>query len=160
MAYTITIKYTKPEAPVENPFLQIMSIFYPNGSYVDSNGFAYQTTNTVWSDKMVGDSTDNTDDVTSVRQSVAESDKSIYATNVPGWGKIEPHDFFKDTHIPFPVPFAQFIMDYVVGTDGADPATPGQVTFVVEDYKEAFQFAEFGRTMADQGFEITVEPAA
>jgi hypothetical protein len=136
-----------------------MSIFYPNGSYVDSEGFADQETQNVWSDKVVVD-TDDLSDVTSVRETRGPSTKSIYATNVPGWGKIEPHDFFKDTHVPFPVPFAQFIMDYVVGTDGADPATPGQVTFDVEDYKEAFQFAEFGRAMADQGFEITVEPAA
>lgn len=155
MAYTVTIKYTKPVAPAVNPYLQIMSIFEPIGSYVDSDAYTGATGDTVWSDKVVGAA-----DITSTRAAGATSAKSIYSTNVAGWGTIEVPEFFKDTHIPFPLPLAQFIIDSVVGVDGASPATPGQITFDVADYTEAFFYAQLAKDIADQGFEITVAPVA
>ena len=52
------------------------------------------------------------------------------------------------TGIPLPVPLAQFKLA-VVGEDN-------QVTFDVDDYKEAFHYQQLGEQMADQGFEVTV----
>lgn len=151
--YRIRVTYTRPVAPAENAYLQIMSMFEPTGSYVDSAAYTGAEGDTVWSDKVVGAT-----DITSTRAAGATSAKSIYSTNVPGWGTIDPPEFFKDTHIPFPLPLAQFIYDSVKGTDGDTAGDDSYLEFVVHTYEEAFYYAQLKKDMKDQGFEFYIEP--
>ena len=153
--YRITVTYTKPVAPAVNAYDQIMAIFQPTNSYVDTAAYTGATGDTVWSDKVVGDT-----DITSTRDAGAASTKSIYSTNVPGWGTIEVPEFFKDTHIPFPLPLAQFIYDSIAdaGIDGTGTTPSESVKFVVNSYEEAFFYAQLAKDMKDQGFTFVIEP--
>ena len=84
---------------------------------------------------------------------------SVYDTNVEGWGEIAPVSPYDSTSIPYPVALAQFKLA-TVGEDllNDDNEVIGkQVSFDVDDYKEAFYYKTIGEQMADQGFEVTVE---
>lgn len=86
---------------------------------------------------------------------------SVYDTNVEGWGEIAPVSPYDSTSIPYPVALAQFKL----ATVGEDLLNGGkvigkQVSFNVDDYKEAFFYKTLGEQMADQGFEVTVEKGA
>jgi hypothetical protein len=76
---------------------------------------------------------------------------TVYDTNVDGNGVIKLPEPFATTSFPFPVPLAQFKLA-IVGTNN-------EVTFQVEDYKEAFYYQDCGKALADQGFEVTVAAA-
>jgi hypothetical protein len=81
--------------------------------------------------------------------------------NTRGFGSIDLMDPYADTSFPFPVPLAQFKLA-VVGEDEMNDDTPTgrkTVTFTVDSYMEAFWYMEAGKALADQGFEVTVEPA-
>lgn len=87
---------------------------------------------------------------------------SVYDTNVEGWGELPPVSPYDSTSIPYSVALAQFKIA-TVGEDlldGDDNVIGKQVTFDVEDYKEAFYYKTLGEQMADQGFEVTVEAAS
>ena len=133
MAYTVKITYSGIPAELPDSSASICSIFIPNGSYIDSAVYTegYE----------VG--------------AEAESKKygrSVYATNVDGWGNTEVKEPFASTSIPFPVALAQFMLA-VVGEDN-------EVTLDVDDYKEAFYYKELGQSLADQGFTVEVSPKA
>lgn len=135
MAYTVTIKYVAPEQETFQVAMPIASIFQPCGSYVDSA-------------VMV--------DGGPIRDSKKNIyGKSIYATNVNGWGEIEVKEPFASTSIPMPVALAQFKLAVADAIDGTGD---GVFTFDVEDYKEAVYYATIGEQMADQGFQVTVAP--
>lgn len=88
-------------------------------------------------------------------------DGTVYDMNTRGFGSIDLMDPYADTSFPFPVPLAQFKLA-VVGEDEMDDDTPTgrkTVTFTVDSYMEAFWYIEAGKALADQGFEVTVEPA-
>lgn len=87
---------------------------------------------------------------------------SVYDTNVEGWGEIAPVSPYDSTSIPYPVALAQFKLA-TVGEDllNDDNEVIGkQVSFDVDDYKEAFFYKTLGEQMADQGFEVTVKAAS
>ena len=140
--YNVTIKYTAASAvdmlgPVADPICRMMQ---PTGSYIDSPAYV---------DGMPND----------FSTSAGSYGKSIYATNVPGDGYLPVAEPYASTSVPFPSPLAQFKLA-MVGEDllDADENVIGkQVTFQVEDYKEAFYFKTLGAQMADQGFEVIVE---
>ena len=86
---------------------------------------------------------------------------SVYDTNVEGWGEIAPVSPYDSTSVPYPVALAQFKLA-TVGEDllNDDNEVIGkQVSFDVDDYKEAFFYKTLGEQMADQGFKVTVEKA-
>lgn len=135
MAYVVKITYTGIEKVVEKLASPICSTFAPTGSYIDSP--VYTEGNPVGAeaaDKNYG--------------------KSIFATNVDGWGSIEVKEPFATTSIPFPVALAQFKVAVV--SDKKDDAGHPYVEFEVSDYKEAFYYKEIGASIADQGFIVEV----
>lgn len=150
--YRVRVTYNKPIAPPVNAYKQIMSIFEPTDGYADSAAYTGATGDTVWNDKVVGAT-----DITSTRAAGATSAKSIYSTNVPGWGTIEPPEFFKDTHIPFPLPLAQFICDSVKDTDG-NMGGDNALEFIVHTFEEAAFYAQLNKDMKDQGFTFSINP--
>lgn len=136
MAYTVTITYngvTEPEVRFADP---IASMFEPTGSYIDSAVYTEGCpVGAEEADKKYG--------------------KSIYATNVDGWGEIAVKEPYASTSIPFPSPLAQFKLAIV--SDEKDEAGNPFVTFTVEDYKEAFYYKQIGHDLADQGFTVEVK---
>lgn len=126
MAYTVTIKYVGIEKDVDRLVAPICRIFMPTNSYVDTPVFTEG--GPIGGDKEYG--------------------KSIYATNVAGFGNIDVPAPFNFTSIPFSVPMAQFNLA-VVGVNN-------EVSFDVDDYKEAFYYMQVGEAMKDQGFVVTV----
>lgn len=131
MAYTVVIKYNGVEQDLEKLCAPIMRLFTPNNSYIDTPAY----TEGIPADKA---------------EEERVAGKSVYATNVDGWGSIQPAEPFASTSIPMSSPLAQFKLA-VVGENN-------QVTFDVDDYKEAFYYKTLGSQMADQGFEVTVTP--
>lgn len=134
MAYTVKITYIAPEAESANTALPIASMFVPCGSYVDSAVMV--------DGGPIRDPEDK------------QYEKSIYATNVDGWGSYEVQEPFATTSIPLSVPMAQFKLATVA--DQEDEKGNKYVEFDVEDYKEAFYYKELGLQMADQGFIVEV----
>lgn len=135
MAYTVTIKYKGVSGEVAIEPAPIARLWNPKGSYIDS---------AVYENGLEG-----------------VYGKSVYATNVEGWGEIAPVSPYDSTSIPYPVALAQFKLA-TVGEDllnDDDEVIGKQVSFDVDDYKEAFFYKTLGEQMADQGFEVTVEKA-
>lgn len=77
---------------------------------------------------------------------------TVYDTNVDGFGHVEMVEPYASVSVPFPVPLAQFKLA-VVGENN-------EVTFDVEDYKEAFYYMQVGEQLESQGFEVEVSPKA
>lgn len=134
MAYTVKITYLGVETDPERIAAPICRIFAPTNSYIDTVAYTEGYHNSL-----------TTGDIADVYG------KSIYATNVDGWGSLPEVEPFASTSIPFPVPLAQFKMAVVGGTDNS-------VSFDVEDYKEAFYYMEVGKALEDQGFQVKVTP--
>lgn len=129
MAYTVVIKYNGVVQDPEQLVSPICRLYKPDNSYIDTPAY----TEGIPADAEDADK---------------KAGKSVYSTNVDGWGHIDVQEPFATTSVPFPVPLAQFKLA-VVGEDN-------QVEFEVEDYKEAFYYQQLGAQMADQGFEVTV----
>lgn len=77
---------------------------------------------------------------------------SVYATNVKGWGELPIPEPYASTSIPFPVPMAQFKLA-MVGENNS-------VEFTVDDYAEAFYYAQAGVALESQGFKVEIEEVA
>ena len=129
MAYTVAIEYKGVEQELEKICAPIMRLFQPNNSYIDTPAYTE------------GIPADKPDDE-------KISGKSVYATNVDGWGSLDMAEPFATTSVPMSGPLAQFKLA-VVGEDN-------KVEFEVDDYKEAFYYQQLGDQMADQGFVVTV----
>lgn len=127
MAYTVTIEYRGIEKEPAKIVAPVCRIFRPDSSYIDSPAYVNGITDAD-GNEVCG--------------------KSVYATNVDGWGKIDVLEPFATTAIPFPVPLAQFKLA-VVGENN-------KVEFEVDDYKEAFYYMQVGEAIKDQGFDVTV----
>ena len=133
MAYTIKITYKGIEPTPERISSSICSIFVPTSSYIDSE--VYMEGGPVGDDPLL-------------------YGKSVYATNVRGFGSIPMVEPYATMSIPFPVPLAQFKLAVVA--DDVDEEGFPYVEFEVDDYKEAFYYKEVGNAIADQGFEVAV----
>ena len=135
MAYTIKIEYRGPQVAPDSIVSPICRIFEPNGSYIDSpayvNGYA--------------------------EGGKQKYGKSVYATNVDGWGKIEAMEPYASTSIPFPVPLAQFKVAMIGDEIKEGKTVVGhKFEFSVEDYKEAIYYMQLGVALKSQGFTVTV----
>lgn len=143
--YNVLIKFTgvSSEDLFANLSAQICSVFQPVNSYVDTPAYVEGYPNT-------GSTGSN-----------GEYSKSIYATNVDGWGEVPLMEPFASTSIPMTTALAQFKLA-MVGEDlldDNDNVIGKKVEFQVEDYKEAFYFMTLGHQLADQGFTVEVTPA-
>lgn len=134
MAYTVTITYNgvaKPELKFADP---ISALYCPTGSYIDSAVYTEgYPVGAEEADKKYG--------------------KSIYATNVDGFGNLAVKEPYATTSVPMSSPLAQFKLA-VVGEETEEGGH--KVEFDVEDYKEAFYYMQLGEQMADQGFAVEV----
>ena len=130
MAYTVVITYKGVEPNPEIDVASICRLFKPDNAYIDMPAYT----------EGVPVGAEDADKV---------SGKSVYATNVQGWGSIDVQEPYASTSIPFPVPLAQFKLAAVGGEDQS-------VTIEVDDYKEAFYYQQLGEQLKDQGFEVTV----
>lgn len=134
MSYTVTIEYTGIDSQVDKVCGQISRMYCPRNSYIDTP---------VYTQGYPVDAESDDD---------REYTKSVYATNVEGWGSTEVPEPYATTSIPFSSPLAQFKLA-VVREDNV-------VTFEVDDYKEAFYYQTVGAQLADQGFTVTVESSS
>ena len=132
MSYSIRITYRGVETDPDRIIAPICRIFKPDNSYVDTQVFTE-------GGPIPGDDVD----------AKIKYGKSVYATNVDGWGRADSAEPFISTSIPFPVPLAQFKLAMVGGTDHS-------VTIETDDYKEAFYYQQIGYALEDQGFEVEV----
>jgi hypothetical protein len=129
----VKIIYNGPTADIVRNGMEIARIFYPENSYVDSPVFTKGYP---------------------VDEDEKEYGKSIYATNVDGWG-----------HLPGLLPmantttkFAQF--ERAVAEAAAAKAAgedPKGIEFEVTGYEEEIYWDQMGKNLADQGFEVTIE---
>lgn len=128
MATQITIKYNGPVVDIVRNGMEIARIFYPENSYVDSPVFTE-------GHPVVGDEKDY--------------GKSIYATNVEGFGSLP--GLLPMAHTT--VPFAQFERAVAVAAAAKADGTENKgIVFEVEGYKEEIYWHQMAKNMVDQGF--------
>lgn len=135
MPYKVKITYTGIAEPIEKSASPICSVFAPTGSYIDTAVY------------------------TEGHPLGAEADaknygKSIYASNVDNYGKIQVKEPFATTSIPYPVALAQFKVSAV--SDKPDAKGHPYVEFEVNDYKEAFYYKEIASALEELGFVVEV----
>lgn len=133
MAYTVVIEYKPVEGLAEQFAMPVCGLYNPTSSYIDSA--VYEDGHTVASENA---------------STLAKSTygKSVYATNVEGFGEIAMPEPFATESIPMDG-WAQFKLAMVQDEDN-------KVTFDVEDYKEAFWYKTVGAQLVDRGFTVTV----
>ena len=138
MATKVKIVYNGPVVDIVRNGMEIARIFTPKASYIDSDVYVNGL---------------------SVEGSEAEEQvygKSIYATNVDGWGRLP--GLLPMAHTT--VPFAQFERAVAVAAAAEAAGEENQgVEFEVEGYKEELYWNQMGDNMKDQGFEVTVGEA-
>lgn len=135
MATTIKIIYTGPVVDVDREGTAICRLFAPNNSYVDlpvfTDGYANEA--------AVGDG-----------QSYG---KSIYATNVSGWGKLPGLLPMASTTTRF----AQFERAVIAAFEAKQAGTENTgITFTVDGYEEDIYWNQMAANMVDEGFYIKV----
>lgn len=139
MAFTVTIDYFGVVAEPEAVAASICAIFQPTNSYIDlpvmKEGYEVGAED---ADKKYG--------------------KSIYATNVDGFGSVKMPEPYASTSIPMSVPLAQFKLAVVGEYD--DTRKCHTVSFEVDNYQEAFYYKQVGEQIKDQGFVVTVQETA
>lgn len=128
----VTIIYSGPVVDdIVRKGMSIPRYFEPRNSYVDSPVFTDGFNNT-----------DNLGDGESYG-------KSIYATNVDGWGDL-----------PGLIPmeanttrFAQYQRAIFAAKEAKDAGTKNEgITFAIEGYEEVIYWTQIGRNMVDEGF--------
>ena len=144
MSYTIKIMYKGVETEASKIVSPICRIYRPDSSYVDTPVYT-----------QGGPITKDGQPVAAIGDVDPNYGKSIYATNVDGFGAVPCPEPFATTSVPFPVPMAQFKLAMV--SDKVDEETGAPyVEITTDDYKEAFYYNQVGVALADQGFEVTV----
>ena len=138
MSYTIKITYKGVEADASSIVAPICRIYHPANSYIDTAVYT-----------QGGPITKNGQPADKIGDVDPNYGKSVYATNVEGFGEIADPDLFASASIPFPVPLAQFKLAMVADGEG--------VTIETDDYKEAFYYQQVGLALADQGFVVDVK---
>ena len=143
MSYTIKITYKGVETEASKIVSPICRIYRPDSSYVDTQVYT-----------QGGPITADGQPVAAIGDVDPNYGKSIYATNVDGFGTVPSPEPFATTSVPFPVPLAQFKLA-MVSAEKDDDGNP-YVEFDVADYKEAFYYSQVGVALVDQRFEVTV----
>ena len=144
MSYTIKITYKGVEADASSIVAPICRIYHPANSYIDTAVYT-----------QGGPITKNGQPADKIGDVDPNYGKSVYATNVEGFGEIADPDLFATASIPFPIPLAQFKLAMVA--DAKDGEGHPQVTIETDDYKEAFYYQQVGLALADQGFVVEVK---
>ena len=153
--YKVTITYVAPTKEPEQLIAPICRIYAPEKSYIDTP--VYEGTDVPYKEvPEIGED----GNPTGKNVAVPAYGKSIYATNVKHWGELPIPEPYASTSIPFPIPLAQFKVAMVgePNTDAEGKEIPGShVTFVVDDYSEAFYYKQAGVALKSQGFSVEVE---
>lgn len=138
MATKIKIVYNGPVVDIIRNGMEIARIFTPNASYIDSD---------VYVNGLEVEGSEATEQIYG---------KSIYATNVEGWGSLPGLLPMASTTVPF----AQFERAVAAAAAAKAAGTENAgVEFKVEGYKEELYWNQMADNMKDQGFEVTVTPA-
>lgn len=135
MATKVKIVYNGPVVDIIRNGMEIARIFTPNNSYIDSD---------VYVNGLKMEASDAEEEVYG---------KSIYATNVDGWGTLPGLLPMASTTVPF----AQF--ERAVAVAAAAKADGGEnegIEFEIEGYKEEIYWDQMAKNMVDQGFEVTI----
>jgi len=138
MATKIKIVYNGPVVDIIRNGMEIARIFTPNASYIDSDVYVngLEVEGSEAAEQIYG--------------------KSIYATNVEGWGSLPGLLPMASTTVPF----AQFERAVAAAAAAKAAGTENAgVEFEVEGYKEELYWNQMADNMKDQGFEVTVTPA-
>lgn len=138
MATKIKIVYNGPVVDIIRNGMEIARIFTPNASYIDSDVYVngLEVEGSEAAEQIYG--------------------KSIYATNVEGWGSLPGLLPMASTTVPF----AQFERAVAAAAAAKAAGTKNAgVEFEVEGYKEELYWNQMADNMKDQGFEVTVTPA-
>lgn len=133
MATSILIKYVGPIVDIERKGMEIARYFAPQNSYVDSPVY-----------------TEGFDPAADGNYAEGEKyGKSIYATNVTGWGEL--HGLIPMAHTT--TKFAQFERAVLKAFEAAkkDEENTG-IEFEVEGYEEDIYWTQIARQMVDAGF--------
>ena len=131
MATKVTIIYTGPVVDLVRKGMDISRIFYPNDSYVDSPVFTEGYLN----EEEVGDG--------------EQYGKSVYATNVDGWGELAGLQPMAHTTVKF----AQFERAVLAAKDALVNDTDNTgIEFDVEGYEEEIYWNQMGKHMVGAGF--------
>lgn len=130
-AIEVTIIYGGPVQEIDRKGMEIARIFVPANSYVDSPVFTEGFTN----DKAAGDK--------------ATYGKSIYATNVVGWGEL----FGLLPMASTTTKFAQYERAVMAAFDAKQKGEANKgITFNIEGYEEDIYWNQIGANMVDLGF--------
>lgn len=131
MSTTVTIIYKGPVVDEIRQGMNIPRLFNPDNSYVDSPVYTEGYPN----EKGVGDG--------------KSYGKSIYATNVDGWGKLPGLLPMAHTNVKF----AQFERAVLAAVEAAKAGEENKgIKFDVEGYEEEIYWNQIARNMVDQGF--------
>jgi hypothetical protein len=131
----VKIVYTGPIVDEVRKGEEIARYFYPNNSYVDTPVFTegYENADAVGDKKSYG--------------------KSIYATNVDGWGScpgLLPNASFTGK-------FAEFEQAVLAAKEAAKAGTENTgITFEIDGYEDELYWTQMARNMYTQGFYIEV----
>lgn len=133
MATTILIKFVGPVAEVERKGMEIARYFAPQNSYVDSPVY-----------------TEGFDPAAEGNYADGEAyGKSIYATNVLGWGELK--GLIPMAHTT--TKFAQFERAVIAAFKAKEEEAKNKgIEFEVEGYEDVIYWAQICRHMADEGF--------
>lgn len=133
MATSITIKYVGPTVEINRKGMEIARYFAPQNSYVDSPVYTEGFDPTVEGNYADGEA----------------YGKSIYATNVVGWGELP--GLLPMAHTT--TKFAQFERAVIVAFEAkANDTENAGITFEVEGYEDEIYWAQMAANMVDLGF--------
>lgn len=135
---TVKIIYNGPVVDEIRQGMSIPNTFNPGGSYVDSPAFV------------------DGYDASGVGDEVGYG-KSIYATNVAGWGHLQGLLPMAST----PTRFAWFEQAVYakMEADAKSSENEGVKFDIGDDYMEELYWKQIGPNVVDMGFEVTVSPA-
>lgn len=138
--YTINVKYYGLEKPVARDAMPISPIFVPTNSYVDSKIYT----------EGHAQATD---------PAVPAYGKSVYASNVEGWGKL---GFAADPEvgIPFPSGLKNIHITKVGEEKEAEGKKYYEIEFETESYKDYLYYLELAADLKDDGYVITASKNA
>lgn len=139
--YTINVKYYGIEVADARDVMPISPIFKPTNSYVDSEIYTKGH-------------------AAVIDPAVAAYGKSVFASNVTGWGKL---GFKVDPEVC--VPFPSGIKNVNITKVGEMKTGEGnkkyyEIEFEVADYKDYLYYLELAQTLKEDGYVITVSKAA
>lgn len=143
MATTVKIKYVGfAEAQIERSMVwPICRTFSPNGSYIDSPVYTEGYPGVEGHTAADGEAKDWT------------YGKSVYATNVAGWGNLP--GLLPMAHTV--TRFAQFERAVMIAAEAQKKGTTNEgISFEVEGYEEELYWNQMAANMADQQFYIEV----